>query len=316
MIAAVAVGDKTAGALVGPLHRAAQRARGVQHTNVFGKHRGLHAERAADLAGEHAHVLRRHAERLGDVGAHAEHALRADIKRKALAVIGGERGARLHGGDDEPAVDELQLGDMGGLGEGRFDRFGVAIVIIERHIARHVVVELRCAGLGCGFRRGDGRQRFDIDNDRFGGVLGRVHGLGDDEGDRIADIAHLADRQRFAQRLLHRRAVAIVERHDAFERAVALQIGGGIDAEHAGHFARRLGVDGADDAVGVLAAHHHRIGLAGQGDVVGIVPLAAQQHGVFLARHRLADGKFLDRQSVRGQLLRAVFGGLLQIHGC
>ena len=100
--------------------------------------------------------------------------------------------------------------------------------------------------------------------DRFGGILRRQHRLGDDESDRIADVAHLVGRQRLAQRLLHRRAVAIVERHDAFERAVALQIGAGIDAEHARHFARGFDVDGANDAVGVLAAHHHRIGLAGQ----------------------------------------------------
>jgi hypothetical protein len=254
----------------------------------------MYSGNTADLAGQHMHVLGRHAERFGDVGAHAEHALRADIERKALAVIGGERGARLHGGDDEPAVDEFQLGDVRGFRKRRVHGFGVAIVIVERHVARHVVVNLRRPVLCGGFRLGDRGQRLDIDGDRFGGVLGLQHGLGDDVGDRIADVAHLAHRQRLAQRLLHGRAVAVVERHDAFERAVALEIGGGIDAEHARHLFRSLSVDRPDDAVGVLAPHHHRIGLAGQADVVGIMSPAAQQHGVFFAWHRLSHGKFLD----------------------
>jgi hypothetical protein len=55
--------------------------------------------------------------------------------------------------------------------------------------------------------------------------------------------------------------------------------------------------------------------LAGQGDVVGVVALAAQQHRIFFARRGLADGKFLDRHSVRYQLVSAILGGRLQIHG-
>ncbi len=108
VIAAMAVGDKAAGALVGPFHRTAERARGVKHANVFGKHGGLHAERAADLAGQNAHVLGRNAERFGNVGAHAEHALRADIKREALAVIGAQAPRAAPSAHDEPAVDAVR----------------------------------------------------------------------------------------------------------------------------------------------------------------------------------------------------------------
>src|ERR1700720_3847349 len=39
------------------------------------------------------------------------------------------------------------------------------------------------------------------------------------------------------------------------------------------------------------AAHHHRIGLTGEVDVIGIAPLAAKQHGVLRARDRLANRK-------------------------
>ena len=214
------------------------------------------------------------------------------------------------------AVDELQSRDMRRCGERGFDRLGVAD---NDNRARRCPAHRRRAAARRRARRlprevttGSGSMSIATASAASFACATR---LGDDAGDRIADIAHFVRRQRGAPRLLHRRAVAVVQRHDAFERAVAFQIGAGIDAEHARHFPRRLGVDGADDAVGVAAAHHHRIGLAGQADVVGIMSLAAQQHRVFAARHRLADGKFLDRQSVLGrQFVRPVVGGLLQIH--
>ncbi len=49
----------------------------------------------------------------------------------------------------------------------------------------------------------------------------------------------------------------------------------------------------------VAAAHHHRIGLAGKADIIGIAAVTAKQHRIFAARHRLAYGKFLDRQLPR-----------------
>ena len=56
VIAAVAVGDEAARALVGPLDRTAER--GVQHADIFRKRRRLHAERAADMTGQDANLLR------------------------------------------------------------------------------------------------------------------------------------------------------------------------------------------------------------------------------------------------------------------
>ena len=49
--------------------------------------------------------------------------------------------------------------------------------------------------------------------------------------------------------------------------------------------------------MGVAAAHDHRIGLAGQADIVGVLPLAAHQDRVLGARHRLADAEFLGLRS-------------------
>src|SRR5215472_18765183 len=82
----------------------------MQHADVFRKRRRLHAERAADVAAHHAHLLRLDLEDLGDVAFEPEHALRRRVEREAAArwVVGGERRARLHGVDHDAAVDELE----------------------------------------------------------------------------------------------------------------------------------------------------------------------------------------------------------------
>src|SRR5262249_8323169 len=85
--AAMAVRYEAAGAFVGPFHRLTERAGGVKETNIFRKHPGLHAERAADLAAQHMHVLGADAERFGEVRPHSEYALRRNVKREPAAII-------------------------------------------------------------------------------------------------------------------------------------------------------------------------------------------------------------------------------------
>ena len=186
---------------------------------------------------------------------------------------------------------------MRGLGEGLGDLVLVAIVIVERDIARHVIPELRRAGLGRFARAHYRGQRRDVEGDRFGGVLGLRNCRCDHAGDRIADIAHLVAGERRPRRIADRRAVAALERQVAFEPAIAGQIGGGIDRQHARHRLGGAGVDGADHTVGNATAHHHRIGLAGPTDVVGVAAFAAHQRGVFAAQYRLTDAEFGQRKS-------------------
>ena len=222
VIAAMAVGDETAGALVSPLHWPAQRVSGMQQADIFGEDRGLHAERAADLTSQDMHVLGGDAECLGDVGAHAVNALRGNVECEATAVVYRKRGARLHGADHDAAVHKLQSRHVRRRGERRVDRVGIAEMIIERNVARHIVVEERRTIARGVFRRDDRRQRLDVKDDRFRCVLRSERSFGDDEGDGVAHVAHLVRRQRAAPRLLHRRAVAIFERHDALERTVTI----------------------------------------------------------------------------------------------
>ena len=89
-------------------------------------------------------------------------------------------------------------------------------------------------------------------------------------------------------------AVGVLQRQHAAHVAVAmaLEVGAGEDPDHAGDFLRRLGLDPLDDAMGVGAADHDGIELAGQADVVGVAAAALQQDRVFLPGHRLADAEF------------------------
>ena len=213
-------------------------------------------------------------------------------------VIEPNGGARLHGVDDDARIDEMQLGDMRRLRESRGNLLAVAIMIIERDIVRRLVIDARRAGT-VGLRHlGDGRQGLDVERDRLGGVLGLQGRLGDDKRHRIADETHFIAGQSRSRRLSHFRAIAILERDRAFERAVAREILAGVNAEHARHLSRRLNVDAANDSMRVRRAHDHAIGLAGKVDVVGIAALPLHQLGVFRARHRLADGEFGERPGI------------------
>ena len=90
---------------------------------------------------------------------------------------------------------------MSGAGEGGGDRSAVAGLPFEAEIARRLRRELRCAGGAgsgeCGYRR----QRRIIDRDPLDGVERPIERLGDDQRDRLADIAHPVIGQ---QRLRHK----------------------------------------------------------------------------------------------------------------
>ena len=85
---------------------------------------------------------------------------------------------------------------MRGAGKCGVDLGGVAIVIVERYIVGDVVVKLWRAGLGGFGGVGDGGKRVDVELDGFGRIARPCQRLGDDEGNGIADEAHLVGRKR------------------------------------------------------------------------------------------------------------------------
>ena len=79
---------------------------------------------------------------------------------------------------------------MRGIGKRGCNFVGIAVVELRGNIARHLVVQLRRAGRRGFAGAGHRRQRLDIEDHSFGGVLRLRRGLGDDNRDRITDIAH------------------------------------------------------------------------------------------------------------------------------
>ena len=189
---------------------------------------------------------------------------------------------------------------MRGAGERGVDLGGVAIVIVERDVVRDVIVELRRAGLG-GLRGvGHGGQRLDIEFDGLAAsrACASVSATTKATGSPTKRTLSVISAGRLVCR--QRRAVAALQRQAAGEGVVVGggEVRAGPDAEHARH---RLGggrVDALDDAVGMAGAHDPAIGLAGQGEIVGVLALAAHQRVVFLAAHRLPDTVFLQCDSV------------------
>ena len=290
----------------------------MEQPGIFREGRALHAERATDIAGQHAHLVGLDVQEGGHLVLQPEHTLVAGVERVAVGslVVVRRRRARFHGADDDAVADQAEPRHVSGLGEGVGHLGALAVGIVDADVAGRIVEHDRCAGLGRLARIGDGGQRLDIEHHRFGRVLGLRHGFGNHEGHRVADEAHLVGGERMARRRLHRRAVAVGHRDQGLECAIAcgVQISAGPHAEHAGHFPCFSDVDAFDDSVRDLAAHHHGMCGVGQLDVIAVAALALQQGRVFLARHRLADAEFEqvgvvgDEGRVHGRALRKAGG--------
>ena len=109
----------------------------------------------------------------------------------ALGVVFGDRGARLHEVGDDARIDDRYFGDRMRLGKGGLGRLLVADRHVEQHVAGLVGPDLRRARLDGVDEADHGRQRRPFDLDRLDRVAGLVDGIGDHEGDGVADMAHL-----------------------------------------------------------------------------------------------------------------------------
>ena len=103
---------------------------------------------------------------------------------------------------------------MRGVREGAF---GIAVAegAVAGEIAAQAVVQHRRVGVERGNRIGDRRQRFVIDLDQIERVFGLIAAGRDDDGHRLADVAHAIDRDRPAfDRRAHADHQARGMRHD------------------------------------------------------------------------------------------------------
>ena len=281
VVAAHDVGEEGLGALAGPLHRPAEQARRPRRHRVLGVEERLHAEAAADVGREDAHLGSVDLERTGqDVGEQPA-ALRAGVQRDRArgGIEVGDRRARLDRVRDQPVVDHAQPGDVGRLGERGVDGGAIAVLPVERQIVGHVVVHQWLAGLGCGFGIGHRGQRFVVDRDQLGRVLGLARGLGDHERDIVADMAYPIDAQHRTQPVLALRAVTIFH-GDAARQGVAAGrrvFRAGDHRQHPGRSLRRVDLDGLDPGMGLRRTHDGNVCLAVEIDIVGIAPGARDE---------------------------------------
>ena len=133
----------------------------------------------------------------------------------------------------------------------------------------------------------DRRQFFDIPAHQLGRVFGLMAGFGDNDRDRLADVADLVVRQ---DRLPRAKEFMLDDRGPfAWRRDLALghrgkhpqQIGPVERANHAGRANGTRQVDRANVTVRDRAAHQYHMQHAWQHEVGDELPLAGQQPVVF-----------------------------------
>ena len=187
---------------------------------------------------------------------------------------------------------------MGGRPEDGLDRLEIAHGLAETDIVAQIGPDQRCIGVDR-VRRIDHRRQFLIvDLDQFRRVAGLVHGFGDDEGDRIADELHRTGGKRRPIWFVDRRTVRPFERQQDWRQrgdnaeAVGLPVVMGQHRQHAGCGPRRRTIDAGDAGMGMGRAQDMAAGLAGPVEIVGILPAAAQQSRILIARHALSQAEF------------------------
>ena len=160
--------------------------------------RDLVAEAAADVLRDEAEPVERHAQRRAHPDRrHAGHlVVRVDRELLGAAVVLDERGRALErrGGeavevelvDPDHAVGGLQRAvDVAPVERARPDDVRAGVLVEDRRVR-----VLRLA------RVDEHRQRLVLDLDQVGRVARDVARRGDDGDDRLADVAHRADRER------------------------------------------------------------------------------------------------------------------------
>jgi hypothetical protein len=162
---------------------------------------------------------------------------------------------------------------------------------VAAQVVRHIVEQKRRVALDGVEHADHRRQHLVIDDQRVGGALRLLARFRHDEGNRIADMAHLALRQRRMRRLLHRQAVLAGDAPAAGQSADTggLEIFAGEHAEHARHGKRRGRVNRLDSGVRMRRAYEHAHHHVRPFDVGNIVAAAGQEALILFAERPGAD---------------------------
>ncbi len=173
MVAGMNVGDEALDAVGDELHRPLEHFRQRHGRHLVGISVHLDAERAADVLGQHAHLIDGQAEMLGEQVLHHVRRLRALIDGHPFfgRIPVGDDGARFGGDAGVAAEHEGGFHHRVGFGEGLVDRADIEFAL-EAEIVAKLGMDQRRLGIERGFRIGDGRQFLVADLDQFAAVLG------------------------------------------------------------------------------------------------------------------------------------------------
>ncbi len=284
--AGVATGDQVLPPVLDPLEGDAEVVGGQHDGDLLGPHRALLTEAATDVAlggpdavlGQPGDPGRRRPHlvdplagapdaQLVAVGIPADHHAMGFHRHLGLAVLAEGGGHHVGGGGQH-------LVEVGMLGAEALHHVGRPIGMdeVDRVLGGQLGVEDRVEDLVG-------------DLDQLAGVLGQVAAVGDDHGDGLTGEAHVAIGERSQGG--DRRA----EEHGRAQRAVdhRRQVGGGQHRPYAGADTGGGGVDPGDPGPGHVAADERHVAHAGNGHVVQVDAMTADQTGIFPPLHRLAD---------------------------
>ena len=287
VIAGMDVGDEALQAIGDELDGAAQQLRQRRRRHLVGIGVDLDAERAADVLGQHAHLVLGQPEVLGEQVLHHVRRLGALMDGEALLsrIPVGDDGARLVGDAGMAAEHEGRLDDFVGRGEAPV---GIArlVAALEGEVVAERRMDHRRAGLERGLGIGDGGELLVIDNNKRAGILGLCPAPRDDRGDRLALPAGAVD----CDRVLRRRLDALQMREHADPGCDHLRkLGAGDDRDHARRGFRRNSVELEDAGMRVRRAHEGDVHHARQHDVADILAAALDEPAEVGARHGAPD---------------------------
>ncbi len=292
-VAGVIVGQQMLAATAAPFDRPAERLGGEQQADVFRIRLFLAAERTADIVGANMQPGAWDAHRVLAQRAHEElHALgrRDQFEALLFGIIPRQATARLDGIGHDALVEQLEPGDMGGAREGLIDGRRIAEMIAQADVFSGIRPQHRRTP-GRGRRKvGDGCQRLDVEHDLLGGVGGLRWRVRDNHGNRIADMADPADRQRQpvgGDRRIHQEARQWQIRDRA--KTTGAHVVADIGAKHAGSGARRLQVDPVDDPVRDGRADERRVHLARQIEIIGEASGTGEQPAILTTPDRFGN---------------------------
>ena len=176
-------------------------------------------------------------EQTGAEQPHLVRRLRGRVDRELAGRPGvvDDEAAALHGHRRVRLLEDGLARHVGGGGEHVVERRRGQAADLADEVRAVALVDERVVVLGRDVVD-DRRQRLVVDVDQLGRVLGEAEALGDDQGDRVADEAHLAVGQRRARRLRARPA----DRGVPLLLGVRVEVGGGEHRVHAGQRARRV----------------------------------------------------------------------------